>query len=1689
MRTVIILSCLAILLTVSTCHAAERKPLTPTPTFRWKDWGIELSPDGNIQHLFLSYDEGEELKVLTRLAKDYEEKRRKEHGIEPNEWRVLYCLSKETDMIFRDVDGTRYRETAGMGRGDLEWALLNEQQFYDAAYAYSRGNVKIVPTDRVMEEPMLGEYTNVCFFWARGWPDLGIGLDSHDYDSVVGHYYPGETRPWARGGTGGGGGWCDHLGHTSVQFAPGREVGGSLGDLGKITLHEWLHQIDGQKGWKTGYVGLPGQYSPGNYHHGSHLFWMWYMLPSRMFQTMRMQAPLSSPPNKPQDRYDGFIQQWLVLGEYDLPRDLTATEAGIPHPKSLEFDSIDVKNVMPLNEKEEEEGKKWKELGAGWDKNNISLRRAFPSPHKNAYAYAHVYVHSPDRRDAILWIGGHEPGVAYLNGHRVLTVWRGATQDEASRRVVLMKGWNRLLVKKLDQEDKSWNLFARFTDTKHIVLDGLKFSSDKPESEIIATAAAKPAPPIEVKHYKWEWPVTNDWFGSLPVLNEEHLEKILGVKGVRILGAPGTLNGRGLDWKERRYTLIDVSAVDKPEKILSRKVPWAAEKATLENDSVLNNVLNMSRETGGYRRSFESMALIRYRKDNGSTGDLVFVRADMIEPFMDIAKVPDDKPDWKHSERIVGFICRDSKTFVVFDTDLGKQMPINELDMLTSKDGNIEIVAAPSIPRVLRGREVSVNFRIRNIGKRAVTPSLTVREFAADKPPVEAALGTIAPGDSIEYSMPVDTKRPAGLVTFFGKVDYKLNGKEYTVEKPVPINLFDAITINIRVDGSEILMVPDQKLIVKVSNNLDEPASGTLTPTLPKGYTVEPASVDFELQKLDETKTFNFDVKVGIVAEEGLTDLVFEAKIDKRGALTSRGSLPVSKAFGKDLVFVDFEEGITGDFAFTNAHYFVKLSKLGAKFGKQCLEIFDRGGARYGHVTAFGQGPHHPATPYLPDTQYVYDTRIYPYVDFWFKTEAKNDNLGIHIILDDGENGYGFLLNGFWVQQWVPRTMIGKVDFEPNGEWQHIVINVDDALDKVLGDTSHFVRQILIGDTRGFASGWWYYFDSHRHYIDDFRITKGPGPTAKEHKLVSDSGIRMFDRANRVPAFNTVTVKDLKATCQLTKLGYFPWENPRIKMWATNTGDETISLATHNITRLWEINITTADGKAVTDGWISHFWTPELQDHESSKRPPRDLGIPHAEGHFRELKPGESWAQQGNIQDFFGNWASVTKKKLEPEKEHREAWKEYLEPGREYIVKLRYRSEFAGEKFGHSAWTGTVETNPVYLTIIAMPSIQEELEALNTSLDAVRRAKACAQLGKGKYEPAIPALCRAALEDEDGDVRLNAVWALGEYGKYDPAKPETAEKIKANSEALIKALDDENWRVGEYAASSLGRLRAMSATPHLLKRLDNKSKWIRRRTAVALHDMADPKSVDKLGELMHDRSREVRLEVQKALIRIVHNASQPLMHKSNILRGIPENDERRAAERENLQAEIAELRAPFDKAFNLANVAKDDEYWEMRTRWIAELPKLSRFADVRPAIIAALKDENERVRHVAIRAVGQFAKSLNITANDKRNPEEAEKAAALLEEVRTEATPIVIQSLGDYYDFVRRAAVENLPSITPGKGALEHTGKDKIYWFRKYPRPGDDRYKRRARPRILSELRESGGARPGDTATSLSEKR
>lgn len=1622
------LTLLAALAPAAAALADGEPPPVALPTFTGDGWTYELTPEGTINRRYVALNNLEELEELVRRARAAEERRRAERGVEPNTWRVIYALCPDTDMIYVDRDGTRYRQVAGMGTDELAWALLSEQQYYDCAYAYSRGNLRIEATNRLMTEPLLGEYRETCFFWPRDWPDLGLGLDVQRYDSLIGHYFPGPTRPWARGGTGGEGDWMAHLGHTSVQFAPGREKGGPVTDLSVITLHEWLHQIAYFPGTRSGYTGLPTQYDPGNLHGGSHLYWMHDVLTPRMWRTVHTQIPMWSPPNKPRDRFAGFVDRWLVAGVFDLPPAAATRDNMIPPPEALDLDFIDVAGALPDAQAPAaaDGAVRWQVLERAWRPehyctNLTRLRSALPSPHRDSLAYAHVYVRSPQRREAILWLTGREPLVAWLNGHRVLRCWGGVAEDEASRRVVLLPGWNRLLLKTLDQESPDWWLAARFTDPDHNALGDLEYAAARPDGPIVATADAAPPPPIAIRHYRWA-DVCDDWFGLLPILTEQHLEALLGAEGVRLLGPPLVWNTVPLEWYfYRRWLMVDVSGVPG---VQSRTVPPDCALATLEHDALLNNVLNLARRNFLLPGSvfWEGLALVRYRRPEGGSGDLVLVRADLVEPFMNLARYPDGWTGPPHSERLIGFICRDTKTYFCFDTNLGDPLPANELDVLRARDGTLTLAAGADVPRVVRGQPCRLTRRIVNESAAPVAGEVVIRAAGAAEPLARSRF-TLAPGAADEAALPLETAaRPAGTLTLHCTVRYTAEGDaERTLEKPVLIPVFDAVGVKVRVDGAELLLTPEQTLVVTVTNNLGEPVRGRVAPVLPAGWQVQPAAAEFSLDRLDEWAEFRFAVRVPPEQPDGALWLAARATLAGRTGPPAEGGVHVSKRFDPVLLRADFEEGIDGDFGcIYQGLYDVQLWRNDPAEGRACLQISDRGGQRFGHVYAFGKHTFRPAEIVPFDTEYTYDTRLYPRVEFWFKMlpESRYDNLGLSVVLDDTENGYGVLINGVWEQQWAPKVMIGRVEgFVADGQWHHVVIDLDRMLDAYLGDTSHHVKELYLGDTRSFSSGWWPDYRHHAHYLDDFRICRDPGPAAAPAEA-TPGGLPRYSRTHRVPAFESAEQDGLKATLRFAQLGYLPWEEPTLQLWLSNRGDRNIRIATWERTRRWQVRITAADGTPVTDGWVNACSAPPRAAETAPEgRPPAaQPGEPHAAEHFKVLKPGETHREELPLGELFDAWAAARNVQLQR--------------GQEYTVQVRYANGEPGTAWGPAAWTGAVESNASGLMLLPVPTPAEELEALATARDWQRRAKAAAQLGKHKHRPAIPALAAAARQDPNDDVRLNAVWALGEMGRVEGGGPATGELAPAVA-ALLAALEDANWRVAEYAGMSLGRLGDRQATAALVARLEDPSKWVRRRSVNALAELADPAALPELAARLDDVSREVRREAVAALVGYCDRRIEPLSRPAGDAAAEP--------------GALAAARAEFAEAYEALLPALHDEYWVVRRAAVEALPRYAAGADVLPLVLAALDDPHDGVREGALAALGGLHRRA--------------EAAGQLDELRARsagAAGRLTELLGDYYTPVRERAVEVFADVL-GRSIVEATGRTADEWRRQFPRPGDPR--------------------------------
>jgi HEAT repeat protein len=121
--------------------------------------------------------------------------------------------------------------------------------------------------------------------------------------------------------------------------------------------------------------------------------------------------------------------------------------------------------------------------------------------------------------------------------------------------------------------------------------------------------------------------------------------------------------------------------------------------------------------------------------------------------------------------------------------------------------------------------------------------------------------------------------------------------------------------------------------------------------------------------------------------------------------------------------------------------------------------------------------------------------------------------------------------------------------------------------------------------------------------------------------------------------------------------------------------------------------------------------------------------------------------------------------------------------------------------------------------------------------------------------PAVEALI-AALQDEQWDVRGDVARALGKI-----ADPRAVEP-------LIHALQDQEWFVRSAAAEALGEVADARAVEPLVAALKDKQWIVRADVAKALGKIADPRAVGPLYTASKDANSSVRTYADSALRRI-----------------------------------------------------------------------------------------------------------------------------------------------------------------------------------------------------------------------------
>ncbi|MBN1918491.1 MAG: HEAT repeat domain-containing protein, partial [Verrucomicrobia bacterium] len=1377
--------------------------------------------------------------------------------------------------------------------------------------------------------------------------------------------------------------------------------------------------------------------------------------------------PQQAAPNKPKLRHAGYLRDWLICGEFEGDdHDVIAHD-----PIHELWTSIQVQGralspeerafpggeqaLMP-REGDELMGKRWtrhtptRDLVGDTGVHDgeldlIFLRRGggegpFPIRRRNVYVYAASYVWSPESQDATIWAGAPSPFKLYLNDEECFRCGRGTGQDDAVRDVRLRKGWNRVLVQTTDQAEDEWMFSVKFTDRDRNDLPALKVSSTRPEElnpETMlfdADEAGPCVPPIGVPltHYSWAGDVADDWWGVLPVLNEQHFEAMLGQRGVRIDGSYGLERTEdGPDHSQYdKVMLVDVSAI---KGIQSRVTTTPS-----QYDSLLNNLINWSIET---------TALVRYADPaTGKPRDLLFVRIDMVEPYIELIDVADERP---LRDSIIGVILRDTKQAVVFDTYLGEPLPANELSMLSVRDGAVSLRAWPSVPRVVRGEPLTLNLE----AKYAPPES----ENAPDLEDVELSLvpqRRPETADTIEFGTGYSSSTPwakagmapliapeidtttlrAGVSTFVGAVSYTIDGERRTLSRPVPIPVFDPVDVTLNINGSSLLTTPHATAVVLVQNNLTKTARGSVRLDLPKGWTAKPAKQSFALAKQDDEVRVEFALTLS--PDTPSTTVVLRAVADVGAArgVTSTGEHQVQVALGDALIDEDFEHEIPSDFAVTNGLYKVSLAHQDraepvAYKGSTCLLVQDSGGARYGHVYMFGKDRFWPAGRRKPHTTYTFDTNDYPIVEWWMRSNAVDANLGINVRIETGhdQRWCGVLLHGLWEQQWDHSQRIATIPFTPDRRWHKITINLDELLDAYLGDEPHLVSEIRFGDTRIFASGWWFDASKYSHYIDEFTIRKARSDEAH----VTPAQVLRLEGEDRPPAFELPEPHgDVALTVRPREVSTTQNEAIFLDGWISNLGTSPVAVPRFPESGRFAIKLVDEQGNNVFDdqagGWL-------------------DVSPSEPAGELVTLKTNEStrWSREHDGAILLGKPV---------EEFFRKKTGSSLVPAGTYRLSAKV---VCGEQT-------EVVSNTIPLVVTPSPTKEQLLAQLQSPFER-DRARAVTALHRAGYADALPAIA-AMLTDTDATVRLNAAYAIGEIGgstrrldmdrlrsEFGTSRDEAAGRLATLNEtwnpvvdALIRTLDDENWRVGEYAGFALAKIGDVRGIEPLSSRLTNASPWLRRRAAEALAEYwvhmppdandADGRraavdavvlAFDRLVAATDNEMSSTRLAAYQACRKFI---------------GRPEwSGEGEALARDKLVPVIR-------KAFT-------DPCWNVRVEaaaWAAEWPG----TDLSLELTAMLRDPDWIAReHLAGRLADLANRRGDDAVNAARAAAETEGEALSNEQVNT----IVLAAkrpeiamlktlLADERIEVRWAAVRALHRLNTGQTIEELTGRDAHSW-------------------------------------------
>lgn len=157
----------------------------------------------------------------------------------------------------------------------------------------------------------------------------------------------------------------------------------------------------------------------------------------------------------------------------------------------------------------------------------------------------------------------------------------------------------------------------------------------------------------------------------------------------------------------------------------------------------------------------------------------------------------------------------------------------------------------------------------------------------------------------------------------------------------------------------------------------------------------------------------------------------------------------------------------------------------------------------------------------------------------------------------------------------------------------------------------------------------------------------------------------------------------------------------------------------------------------------------------------------------------------------------------------------------------------------------------VELGILVVAPLVQALKHEKDGLIKYNAALALSKIGSPAMDPLLE-----SMDYDDADVRLEAVWALGEIGDERAVEP------------LVEALKDEDWYVRKQAATSLCNLKKEESVELLVNALGDGDWHVRKQAARILGTIGDARAAKPLARTLRDEDPVVQQEAAAALGRI-----------------------------------------------------------------------------------------------------------------------------------------------------------------------------------------------------------------------------